>query len=167
MYSGTYQPLQAVSLLVADLLQRPRSDDSELSRGIIDRVFEMYDVDHGIVNHDDPVRRDLSAQGKNAWIMLVRARRKALESIGEDYHLLLPSMENETLSDACICGEGIGLSTNDQAPREQPHQQRQTNDADMVEEIPQRSFVDTPMTHEAFDWHEFDAIAGASSGFLS
>lgn len=170
MYPGTYQPLQAVSLLVADLLQRPRSDDSELSRGVVDRVFEMYDVDHGIVNQDDPVQRDLSVQGKIAWTMLARARRKALELVGDDPHILMPSMETELLSDACICGEKIALSSADrsQGAEQRPQMANLLGDA-LMTETPSggRLEADTPMSHEAFDWQEFEAMAGASSGFLS
>ncbi|EXJ80889.1 hypothetical protein A1O3_07177 [Capronia epimyces CBS 606.96] len=105
MYPGTYQPLQAVSLLLADLLQHPHSDDAALSRGLIDAIFELYQVDEGIVSQNDPHQRQLSPAGKDAWNMLVRTRRKALEQIGVDHHVLYPS--SVVSLPFCICGERI------------------------------------------------------------
>jgi len=105
MYPGTYQPLQAVSLLLADLLQHPYGDDASLSRGLIDAVFELYQADEGIVSENDPPQRHLSPTGKDAWTMLARTRRRALEQIGVDHHVLYPS--SVVSSSICICGEKI------------------------------------------------------------
>ena len=105
MYPGTYQPLQAVSLLLADLLRRPHSDEAGLSRGLIDATFQMYQVGEGIVSQSHPPRRQLSSSGKYAWSILVRTRKKALDLIGQDHHVLLPS--HMASSDFCICGQKI------------------------------------------------------------
>ena len=111
MYPGTYQPLQAVSLLLADLLRHPHSDDASLSRGLIDAVFELYQVDEGIVSENDPPKRQLSPSGRDAWTMLVRTRQRALQLVGMDHHVLFPS--NLVASSRCICGEKTSATGND------------------------------------------------------
>lgn len=177
MYPGTYQPLQALSLLIADLLLRPRSDSAETSRGIVDRVFEMYSIDHGIVNQNDPLKRNLSPGGKGAWLKLAQARRKALEQIGEEPHLLLPSNDQDISK--CLCGQSIDIqgdepldmdvethSTTGASQRPQQVNVQNTNPCS-VPESEQQNFEDPFMGSAGFDWQGFDAIAGPASGFMS
>lgn len=186
MYPGTYQPLQAVSLLIADLLHKPYSDEAETSRGLIDRMFEMYSVDHGIINKAEPARRDLSAVGRSAWRMLVRARRKALELMGEDSHLLIPSTPEGTTADKCVCGERIALSADyvptqeisileeEQEPSQTSGEEQflqsaeSSSGSEKTETQGQSTSVHSLWSDtDDFDWHEFEALAGISSGFMS
>ncbi|KIX95318.1 uncharacterized protein Z520_08835 [Fonsecaea multimorphosa CBS 102226] len=175
MYPGTYQPLQAVSLLLADLLQHPYSDDAALSRGLIDAIFELYQVDEGIVSQSDPPRRQLSPSGRDAWTMLVRTRRKALELVGMDFHVLFPS--NAVLSNRCICGEKISAADQDAAGhhyqqarnptrpgegQQPPPQVPQDMAGDVAEQTPGQMLYD----QVDFDWHAWDNALGPSIGLM-
>lgn len=170
MYPGTYQPLQAVSLLLADILQHAHSDDATLSRGLIDAIFELYQVDEGIVSQSEPPRRQLSPSGKDAWTMLVRTRRKALEQIGVDHHVLYPSPVIS--SSFCICGVRIAQE-NTVAPGAQQHggdqstagQQEPMMDPFAVnEEQPGLSpGILGPMT---IDWRAWDNALDPSIGMI-
>ncbi|EXJ71409.1 uncharacterized protein A1O5_05216 [Cladophialophora psammophila CBS 110553] len=175
MYPGTYQPLQAVSLLLADLLQHPYSDDAALSRGLIDAIFELYQVDEGIVSQSDPPRRQLSPSGRDAWTMLVRTRRKALEQVGMDYHVLFPS--NAVLSSRCICGEKISVVDNNEALAHQhPHQQQATRPGEGAQPQAPQDMQGEPadqtpggqMLYDQvdFDWHAWDNALGPSIGLM-
>jgi hypothetical protein len=170
MYPGTYQPLQAVSLLLADLLQRPYSNEASLSRGLIDATFEMYQVGEGIVSQSDPPRRQLSSSGKYAWSILVRTRKKALDLISQDHHVLLPS--HMASSDFCICGQRIArLRTGD---RDEDGSQTQWRDmapspgnayemTDRHDLTPTQMFV----VNNDFDWDTWDASVGQLTGLMS
>lgn len=171
MYPGTYQPLQAVSLLLADLLQYPHSDDASLSRGLIDAVFDLYHVDEGIVSEDDPPKRHLSPSGKDAWMMLARTRRKALEQIGVDHHVLHPS--SLVSSDFCVCGEKIALAESNEHGSQQHWSRDQSlgvqqitgaNPYDVVEE--QAALSSGILTQMDFDWRAWDNALGPTEGFL-
>lgn len=170
MYPGTYQPLQAVSLLLADLLQHPYSDHASLSRGLIDAVFELYQIDEGIVSRDDPPIRQLSPSGKDAWLMLVRTRRKALEQIGVDHHVLYPSVVS---SDTCVCGETIrtgpintSSSQSQWASHDLPDEPQVT--ASQPEEIHAEELGISPgmLGSMNFDWQAFDEAVGSSIGMM-
>ncbi|OAP61017.1 hypothetical protein AYL99_06021 [Fonsecaea erecta] len=173
MYPGTYQPLQAVSLLLADLLQHPYSDDAALSRGLIDAIFELYQVDEGIVSQSDPPRRQLSPSGRDAWTMLVRTRRKALELVGMDYHVLFPS--NAVLSSRCICGEKISASDQhhhqqqDSTMQYQPTRPGEGQQPPITPQIPQdmpgEQTTPGQMLYD-FDWHAWDNALGPSIGLM-
>lgn len=141
MYPGAYQPLQQLSLLLADLLDHAYSEEAATSRGLVDAMFAFYQVDEGIVRYyqegsDDTYqahfmagpsaapsflrrpyqKRNLSPAGRNAWMMLVNARRRALTQIGQDPHVLWPtgltrrrSSKSEpgsqsTSAARCVCG---------------------------------------------------------------
>lgn len=178
MYPGTYQPLQAVSLLLADLLQHPWSDDASLSRGLVDAIFDLYQVEEGIVSRNDPPRRKLSTSGKDAWSMLVRTRKKAQEQIGQDPHALFP--QRLASSDLCLCGERIAgqnprrRSRNEQRQRQLPLGQETEKPATPMntygftdeeqESIPDQ---DDFMGSLDFDWLEWDAFVGGSMGLMS
>ncbi|OAL25418.1 hypothetical protein AYO20_10452 [Fonsecaea nubica] len=174
MYPGTYQPLQAVSLLLADLLQHPYSDDAALSRGLIDAIFELYQVDEGIVSQSDPPRRQLSPSGRDAWTMLVRTRRKALEQVGMDYHVLFPS--NAVLSSRCICGERISAVESQAAAHQQTmHRTRPGEGQPPVPPLSQDMQGDNQgdqapgqMLYDQvdFDWHAWDTALGPSIGLM-
>jgi hypothetical protein len=182
MYPGTYQPLQAVSLLLADLLRHPHSDDADLSRGLIDAIFELYQVDEGIVSQNDPPRRQLSPSGRDAWTMLMRTRQKALQQVGMDHHVLFPS-NLVTGSSRCICGEKISVDGHDigvrgsQTGRVQssvPNQQIAVSDNGMGSQLPhdmqegevQQSPGEMLYDQVDFDWHEWDNALGPSAGLM-
>lgn len=178
MYPGTYQPLQAVSLLLADLLQQPHSDDAELSRGLIDAIFELYQVDEGIVSQNDPPRRQLSPSGRDAWTMLARTRQRALQQIGIDHHVLFPS-NGVIASNRCICGEKISVEGHD-AGSGTYHDLRAASAGPAV----RASGIGSPLpkaTHDSavelgpdemlydqvdFDWHAWDNALGPSVGLM-
>jgi hypothetical protein len=169
MYPGTYQPLQAVSLLLADLLQRPNSDEAELSRGLVDCVFDQYQVDEGLVSHNNPPNRRLSPLGRDAWSMLARTRKKVLEQLGEDHHVLIPS--SVPRSDICICGERIARNQRDIRPEEgdrvEPAETFEST-VDLSEIMNNRGLSPvTVMGNADFNWEEWDATVGASIGFVS
>lgn len=195
MYPGTYQPLQAVSLLIADLLKRPHSNEAESSRGFIDRVFEMYSIDHGIVGQTGSfMKRSLSTEGRSTWRILARARRKALDMVGEDAHILIPNPVTTTTLDHCVCGARIASSSHSSSGerRSWPSGQGQTaavtaeqsmgiqqatslstapRDPSMDERY-QQNLQDETMTDgwpdtDDLNWQEFVALAGYTSGFIS
>ena len=164
MYPGTYQPLQAVSLLLADLLQRPHSDEAGLSRGLIDATFEMYQVGEGIVSQNDPPRRQLSSSGKYAWSILVRTRKKALDLIGQDHHVLLPS--HMASSDFCICGQKIARLQAGSQTQWRDTAPSPGNAYEMAERhdlTPTQVFV----VNNDFDWDTWDASVGQLTGLMS
>jgi len=170
MYPGTYQPLQAVSLLLADLLQHPYSDHASLSRGLIDAVFELYQIDEGIVSRDDPPTRQLSPSGKDAWLMLARMRRKALEQIGVDHHVLYPSVVS---SDTCICGETIRAGPSNTSSSQLQWTSQDPTDvqplpAEQPEEIGAEELGMSPgiLGSLNFDWQAFDEAVGSSIGVM-
>ncbi|KIW09949.1 hypothetical protein PV08_11725 [Exophiala spinifera] len=161
MYPGTYQPLQAVATLLADLLQHPHSDHAPLSRGLIDAVFELYRVDEGIVSREEPPQRQLSPAGKDAWTMLLRARRKALAQIGADHHVLHPSPTIS--SNSCICGDQIVQDTS-AAPSSQQHSSRELSPVAPEEsprdlfhvEADQSNLSPGMLSQMNFDWRAWD-----------
>ncbi|EXJ59211.1 hypothetical protein A1O7_06643 [Cladophialophora yegresii CBS 114405] len=181
MYPGTYQPLQAVSLLLADLLQHPHSDDATLSRGLIDAIFELYQVDEGIVSEHHPPKRQLSPSGREAWTMLVRTRQRTLQQVGMDHHVLFPS--SIVTSNRCICGEKISVDGHDH--RGGTYQHRPTIGADpggqvsvdgdelasqVQGEMDEGDALRTPgemlYDHGDFDWHAWDNALGPSVGLM-
>ena len=182
MYPGTYQPLQAVSLLLADLLQHPHSDQAEFSRGLIDGIFELYQVDEGIVSQNDPPKRQLSPFGRDAWTMLVRTRQRTLQQIGMDHHVLFPSRLFYS-TNTCICGERIsvyGYDTGVQATQvghsSRPREGGRTPlagsgaDSQLPHNVQESEAEPTPgeMLYDQidFDWHEWDNALGPSVGLM-
>lgn len=173
MYPGTYQPLQAVSLLLADLLQHPYSDDASLSRGLIDAIFELYQVDEGIVSENEPPRRQLSPSGRDAWAMLVRTRRKALEQTGADHHVLYPS--SIVSSSSCICGERIAHDIASGSGSRQHWSGVPTPGGGQQDEAPPDPFAVgedqlglSPgiLGQTDFDWRAWDSALGPSEGMM-
>lgn len=169
MYPGTYQPLQALSLLLADLLQYPHADEASESRGLVDAAFDLYQADEGIVSQNSPPRRKLSSSGKDAWSILSRTRKKALANINQDPYVLIPSPK--VFSDFCICGERISRSR--QSVRDDPVL---TNSHGHNVAFPPNS-QDAPddyrltpgpmlMENADFDWQEWDYSLGISTGML-
>ncbi|ETI21830.1 hypothetical protein G647_05899 [Cladophialophora carrionii CBS 160.54] len=180
MYPGTYQPLQAVSLLLADLLQHPHSDDATLSRGLIDAIFELYQVDEGVVSQHDPPRRQLSPSGRDAWTMLVRTRQRALQQVGMDHHVLFPS--SVVASKRCICGEKVSVDGHDMGSgtyqhgpttRAGPSGQASVGGGEtesQPEEMDQGGALQTlgEMLYDQgdFDWPAWDNALGPSVGLM-
>jgi hypothetical protein len=110
-YPRTYQPLHALSIILADLMTGANStiqdqQASLLSRGLVDAVFELYETGEGIVTAGELCRRQLSPEGNHVWTMLLNARRTAFERMGQDPHVLIPSTTSST-SETCTCGKRI------------------------------------------------------------
>ena len=173
MYPGIYQPLQAVSLVLADLLRQPHSDNASMSQGLIDTIFELYQVDEGIVTKRDPPSRRLSPSGRDAWMMLVSTRRKALEQIGADHHVLMPSAV--VSSNSCICGERISGSNESDQGRQQPPSREYLSPMYQHVPVPRYEMNEgrsglTPETpslgNVKFDWCEWDQALGLSVGLM-
>ena len=176
MYPGTYQPLQAVALLLADLLQRPWSDEASLSRGLVDAIFDMYHVDEGMLSRSDPPKRNLSSSGKEAWSMLARTRKKALEHIGQDSHVLLPHPLAK--SEFCLCGERIAgqnpsPTLGEAQPPHSSHGQWRAISASPINSYPiHENPQDLAIAHDdaigsiEFSWLEWDASVGSSTGLM-
>ncbi|KAK5206792.1 hypothetical protein LTR07_010053 [Exophiala xenobiotica] len=171
MYPGTYQPLQAVSLLLAHTLQHSYSDDASLSRGLIDAIFEFYQVDEGIVSQGEPPRRQLSPSGKDAWTMLVRTRRKALEQIGVDHHVLYPSPFIS--SGSCICGVRVAAEKPGE-PSTQQHWssgpsaagQQEVAVEPLVVNEEQPELLSSSLGQMDIDWVAWDNAVGPSIGMM-
>ena len=167
MYPGTYQPLQALSLLLADLLQHPYSDNAALSHGIVDLAFELYQVDGGIISQYDPPQRRLSPSGRDAWALLVRTRRKALEQVGMDHHVVTPS--NVVSSNACVCGAAISSENQQRSPQE-------NSDVLVRAAVPAHHVMSSGMDDLTpgqtligsadFDWRVWDNALGGSVGMM-
>jgi hypothetical protein len=124
IYSRTYQPLHALSLLLADLLTSPNSTSrdqqaSSLSRRLIDAVFKLYETGEGIVTASDLFRRQLSPEGNQVWTMLLNARRTAFERTGQNPQVLIPFPASST-SETCICGKRIAVQLNSISPDANP-----------------------------------------------
>ena len=176
MYPGTYQPLQAVALLLADLLRQPWSDEASRSRGLIDAIFEIHHVDEGMLSHSNPPKRNLSSSGKDAWSMLARTRRKALERFGLDSHVLLP--DSMPTSDFCLCGERIVEQKSSPGtleeiqPPQSSHAQPRESFASPVHSGPFSEGQDPAVAHGDslgsidFNWLEWDASVGSSTGLM-
>ena len=165
MYPGTYQPLQATSLLLADLLQYPYSDEASSSRGLVDAIFSLYEVDEGIVSQNDPPRRRLSPSGREAWSMLVQTRNKALEQMGEDHHVLLPS--HLAYSEFCVCGEKFARNPPGMRPRSEDRES--STSLRNCFETTEQGFTPAPTLtgNIDFDWQEWDSCVGMSTGLMS
>ncbi|RFU27671.1 hypothetical protein B7463_g8653, partial [Scytalidium lignicola] len=84
LYPGTYQPLQAMAILLADVLKSPHSAEAQHSRTLVERLFSMVGSDGvGWYKESNP-RRSLSTAGKEVWKMLRRLRRQAWKKAGID-----------------------------------------------------------------------------------
>lgn len=139
MYPGTYQPLQPLSLILADLIEKPESEEVDTSIGLVDAMFALYQVGEGVTNpgtlpgpsssrtRSNVRRRNLSPAGQEAWSFLVSARRKALLQLGQDPHVLLPvSVDWTTFSQqACVCGGIMAPQSNTTSALQLPSQQLQ------------------------------------------
>ncbi|OAL47427.1 hypothetical protein IQ07DRAFT_646375 [Pyrenochaeta sp. DS3sAY3a] len=159
MYPGIYQPLQATSLLIADLLKFPNSPEAPLSRGLIDAVFDQFEVDEGLISIAAPLPRQLSGTGRDAWNMLAAGRKKALSMASEDPHVLLPS--RCSYSDICICGERFAESQ-----RVEQFRRSEVPEDPMSSTAPQ-DFPPLSLDDTEFDWYAWDATVGGVTGFIS
>lgn len=166
MYPGTYQPLSSMSLLLADLLMYPHSEEAATSQGLVDAIFDLYQVDQGMVSGSDPPRRRLSPTGREAWSMLGRVRKRALEQKDQDPHVVLPSFMAS--SNVCLCGERLvheKLLEEGSEPPEMPpwDQEADGNIVNTRLESPQAVPDQEQMI---FNWEEFDAYLGNSAGMM-
>lgn len=78
LYPGTFQPLQAVSSLLIDMSEYPTSNEAQISRRLIDRVFSLLNHEQGVAAEYRGIlkQRRLSASGREAWRMLWKLRRR-------------------------------------------------------------------------------------------
>lgn len=166
MYPGTYQPLQAMALLLADLLSFPHSDEAPTTQGLVDAIFDLYQIDQGMITGTDPPRRKLSLLGKEAWSMLGRIRKRALEQMDQDPHVVLPSSMSS--SNVCICGERIvheRLLRNEEEQPEMPPWE--ATNPDLEPTVRQDTPIgDAGPGQSGFDWDEWDAYLGNSTGTM-
>ena len=90
LYPGNYQPLQAITLLLVDLIERPTSIEAPTSRHLVDRVFSLLDHEQGVVveRNGHRQRRRLSGSGRESWVMLLRLRRRAWTGMRLDPNVL-------------------------------------------------------------------------------
>ncbi|KAK5231693.1 hypothetical protein LTR72_000877 [Exophiala xenobiotica] len=147
------------------------NDDASLSRGLIDAIFEFYQVDEGIVSRSEPPRRHLSPSGKDAWTMLVRTRRKALEQIGVDHHVLYPSPFIS--SSSCICGVRVAAEKPGE-PSTQQHWsggpsaagQQEVAMEPLVVNEEQPEFLSGSLGQMDIDWVAWDNAVGPSIGMM-
>lgn len=155
-----------MSLLLADLLSFPHSDEASASQGLVDAIFELYQIDQGMMTGIDGPRRKLSPSGQQAWSMLGRVRRKALEQMDQDPHVVFPS--SLATSNTCICGEVLVhaclVEENDKeeevVPVEPPAVEPESDLAMRLETPP------VEPEEVRFDWEDWDAFLGNSAGAM-
>lgn len=154
--------------MLADMIESPHSEQALESRGLVDATFELYEVDEGIVDHYDSNGRKLSPYGREAWALLLRTRRKALEQAGKDPHVLLPSISSMT--DECICGEESSLQDNfarEGSTAQIPNTGDTTEDDISLRALFEPGDLDmTNMENHSFDWNEWDLRQGNAAGML-
>ena len=101
--------------------------------------------------------------------MLAQTRKKVLEQLGEDHHVLVPS--RVPYSDMCICRERVARNQPRIQPEGGPRQEPAENFASPanLSEIIDIHGLSSPtaMSNAGFDWQEWDAAVGASMGFVS
>ena len=167
MYPGTYQPLQAMSLLLADLLNFPHSDEAPTSQGLVDAIFDLYQVDQGMITASDPPRRRLSPSGREVWSMLGRLRNKAFEQMDQDPHVVLPTFIAS--SHVCVCGERLAHERLLSEENEQPDMPAWDGPLDAELGTPtdaDANLIETEPSHVDFDWAEWDAYLGSAAGTM-
>lgn len=86
MYPGNYQPLQAMAVVLTDLVDNPTSNEAFRSRQLVDSIFSLLGDSGGVVAEHDGhlIERKLPASGKECWTMLWALRRRAWRSMGVD-----------------------------------------------------------------------------------
>ncbi|KIV88836.1 hypothetical protein PV10_08474 [Exophiala mesophila] len=165
MYPGTYQPLQSMSLLLADLLSSPHSDEASTSQGLVDAIFELYQIDQGVMGTVDAPRRKLSPSGQQAWSMLGRVRRKALEQMDQDPHVAFPS--SLASSNTCICGESLVhaclLEENEKQEEVIPEE---PSIVGLEPDLEMGLETSVEAADVRFDWEDWDAFLGNSAGAM-
>jgi hypothetical protein len=94
MYPGNYQPLQATSVLLTDMLETPSSPEARTSRFLIDSVFSLNQPEHGVVAEDNGrvQPRYLSDVDKRAWMMLRKFRHRVWKQLNIDPSVLWTCM---------------------------------------------------------------------------
>ncbi len=98
--------------------------------------------------------------------MLIRTRRKALEQMGKDPHVLLPS--GTFGANTCICG--LEISVHEQLLQAPVRRAPGPPDASPPEDPPSEGAegADVPgMGEMGFNWDEWDSILGTGTGILA
>lgn len=161
MYPGIYQPLQPLAVLLTDLLRCPYSDEALLPRSLIDAVFDLYRVDHGVVSEGVSPLRSLSTFGKDAWWMLIRARTKALEVVGQDPHVLYPF--RVAADQKCVCGNPLKVKTSQDAATNLQFDSKYFDPPDIdVDRV-----IEQAQEPLGFGWEEWDALLGDGAGLMA
>jgi hypothetical protein len=99
--------------------------------------------------------------------MLGRIRKKAVEQMDQDPHVMLPS--SMLSSNICICGERIvheRLLGDDGEQPETPQWESTMNPDQGPAERQDTPIGDVGPGQIAFDWDEFDAYLGNSTGIM-
>ena len=171
MYPGIYQPLQPLAVLLADLLEHPNGTRAEQSRGLVDAVFKLYQVEEGVLNPNNSSRRELSPLGSTSWSILGRARKRALEKVGQDHHTMIPS--NNASSDYCICGERISWRYSDIESSQSGMDDSEQTLAGLttVFDVPSQGLTPNAIfaaetTGSGFNWEEWGSSLHASTNVL-
>lgn len=84
LYPGSYQPLQATAILLADLLKSPYSAEAQHSRTLVEKLFSLVGPEGVGRYKEKDSKRNLSNAGKEVWEMLRRLRRQAWIKAGID-----------------------------------------------------------------------------------
>ena len=98
--------------------------------------------------------------------MLVRTRRKALEQMGKDSHVLLPS--GAYPGNTCVCGQEIGV--HEQLLQSQMRMAGDPSDALPVEGSPTEAVEGSKMPgmgEMGFNWDKWDSLLGHGTGRLA
>lgn len=123
----------------------------------------LYNRDEGVVGPDHNVGgRKLSSYGREAWIMLLRARYNALKHAGKDPHVLFPRIPFETQT--CSCGidfhNSPASSPEDRRSATPPVRAQQGAEGTAESSNPAKGL--SPATPN-FDWNEWDALVALPS----
>jgi hypothetical protein len=93
LYPGAYQPLQPVAVLLIDLLNNPKSEESARSRALLEKAFSMLGPGGRMTNGSLgvncwPDQRYASGGSKQAWMRLEKLRSKVWQKLGLDHNVL-------------------------------------------------------------------------------
>ena len=85
LYPGNYQPLQAVSVLLVDMLHHPAAPETVESRRLIDSIFSLIGPDGRVTASGSDGSSHISP--RDVWQRLENLRRKVWAKMGLDYSM--------------------------------------------------------------------------------
>jgi hypothetical protein len=156
LYPRIFQPLQALSVLIAELFSDPFGEHALHCRAMVDSVLRLYQVDEGVMGiglEDD--RRELSVVGRETWDYILRARANALRKAGKDPHVLVPSIAPTKTT--CVCG----LEMSDQVGRKS-HERSEREQFDVADTVADLDGSAQSPADMGLDWDAWDAYAMAT-----